>query len=140
MKTTPLLRAIVMGGGITLLANPVWAEGGSHSYDRNQAGYNNPSQSQTQSSQLNQQQTKQVQEALQEQGFDPGRIDGIMGSQTKQALSDFQRKKDLPVTGTVDEQTAEQLGIEMSPGSGGKERMPDQGSQSNDGMPPDRNQ
>ena len=38
MKTTPLLRAVVLGGGVALLANPVWAGGGAHSYDRNQAG------------------------------------------------------------------------------------------------------
>ena len=52
MKTTSLLRAAVLGGGVALLANPVWAGGGAHSYDKNQAGQQRMHDSATQTSNL----------------------------------------------------------------------------------------
>jgi Putative peptidoglycan binding domain len=59
-----------------------------------------------------QQDVRQVQEALKDKGHDPGPIDGVMGSQTKQALRDFQKANGLKQTGTLDTQTKEKLNIE----------------------------
>ena len=53
---------------------------------------------------------KRVEEALQERLHDPGRIDGIIDYRTRDALREFQKLNNLPVTGVVDEQTAEKLG------------------------------
>lgn len=113
MKTQPIMRAIILGGGIALLANPVWAGGGSHANDRNQAGQERTSPSGATVSGLDEQKTREIQQALQEKGFEPGSVDGMMSSQTKQAISEFQRESNLPVTGTVDEKTAERLGVEI---------------------------
>jgi len=44
---------------------------------------------------------KAVQEALRDNGQDPGPIDGIMGPRTKAALKDFQRAQGLPETGQL---------------------------------------
>lgn len=41
--------------------------------------------------------------------LDPGRDDGYFSEQTKQAIEDFQAMHDLPVTGEVDEQTANKI-------------------------------
>jgi hypothetical protein len=53
---------------------------------------------------------RQVQEALKNQGQNPGPIDGIMGSRTQQALRQFQRANGLEQTGTLDEVTLQKLG------------------------------
>ncbi len=59
---------------------------------------------------------KQAQQALKDKGYDPGPIDGVMGARTKEAIKSFQNASSLQVTGTLDAQTSQQLGI--SSGSG----------------------
>ena len=53
----------------------------------------------------------QVQTKLLENGFDPGKIDGVMGRRTEAALVRFQQDRQLPVTGRPDAKTLESLGI-----------------------------
>jgi peptidoglycan hydrolase-like protein with peptidoglycan-binding domain len=50
-----------------------------------------------------------AQRALQEKGFDPGPIDGVMGPRTSAAVRDFQQKENLTVTGQLDAQTRSRL-------------------------------
>lgn len=57
---------------------------------------------------------KQVQEALKDKGFDPGPIDGVMGQKTQEALRSFQQSKNIKVTGRLDSETAQQLGVGSS--------------------------
>ena len=52
-----------------------------------------------------------VQEALTERGFEPGKIDGAMGSRTRNALREFQRSVGLPSTGEIDAATIAALGL-----------------------------
>lgn len=59
-------------------------------------------------------QITQVQQALKSKGYDPGTTDGVMGTQTQEALRKFQKANGLPVTGMVDSQTAKALGISSS--------------------------
>jgi peptidoglycan hydrolase-like protein with peptidoglycan-binding domain len=66
---------------------------------------------------MGQQDVQQAQEALKNQGHDPGPIDGVMGSQTRQALRAFQSKNGLKQTGMLDAETKQKLNIEGS-GSG----------------------
>jgi peptidoglycan hydrolase-like protein with peptidoglycan-binding domain len=58
--------------------------------------------------------TRAAQEALKTQGFDPGPIDGRMGPRTKAAVSDYQRKNDLPLTGMLDDATMSKLNVRSS--------------------------
>ena len=53
-----------------------------------------------------------VQEALTERGFEPGKIDGAMGSRTRRALRKFQSSVGLPPTGEIDAATIAALGLE----------------------------
>ncbi len=46
-----------------------------------------------------------IQSALKNAGFNPGLIDGKMGSRTRAALREFQEANDLPVDGQVNKQT-----------------------------------
>jgi hypothetical protein len=55
------------------------------------------------------QDVRRVQEALRNQGQDPGPIDGIMGPRTRRALIQFQKANGLQQTGTLDEETRERL-------------------------------
>jgi hypothetical protein len=55
--------------------------------------------------------TMKVQQALKENGFYSGPVDGVMRQKTQQAIEWFQQSKHLKVTGMVDEETAQQLGI-----------------------------
>ena len=55
-----------------------------------------------------------VQRALLDRGFDPGEVDGAMGSRTRRALDAFQRSIGLPETGQADSATLEALGLKPS--------------------------
>src|SRR2546426_8118979 len=54
---------------------------------------------------------RQVQERLQNVGFNPGTIDGALGPQTQQALRWFQNAQGLRATGDLDELTLNALGV-----------------------------
>jgi peptidoglycan hydrolase-like protein with peptidoglycan-binding domain len=55
---------------------------------------------------------KRVQETLRDKGYDPGPIDGVMGSQTRAAIRQYQTAENLPVTGHLDGETAGKLGVD----------------------------
>jgi hypothetical protein len=54
---------------------------------------------------------RQAQRQLQEEGFVPGRVDGVLGPQTRVALQQYQAKHGLPTTGELDEATSKALGL-----------------------------
>jgi hypothetical protein len=56
-------------------------------------------------------QISRIQEALKSQGHDPGPIDGRLGARTQDAIRAFQSSRGLPVTGQMDQQTMERLGV-----------------------------
>lgn len=54
---------------------------------------------------------KSVQIALKNRGYDPGDINGMMSSQTLDAIRQFQTANNLPVTGVLDQRTQMALGV-----------------------------
>jgi peptidoglycan hydrolase-like protein with peptidoglycan-binding domain len=52
---------------------------------------------------------RSAQQALQDRGFKPGPIDGVMGPRTTAAVRDFQTKENLTVTGQLDAETNAKL-------------------------------
>ena len=52
-----------------------------------------------------------VQEALQDQGYYTGDVDGQLGSKTRDALAAYQKDHNLEVTAAVDEPTVQALGL-----------------------------
>jgi putative peptidoglycan binding protein len=52
-----------------------------------------------------------VQEALQQQGYYNDAVDGLIGPNTRAALSNFQRDNGLPVTASIDGPTLQALGL-----------------------------
>lgn len=63
--------------------------------------------------QLSRQSVRQVQQALKDQGYYDGAVDGIMGVRTRRAIQAYQQEKRLPPTGRIDEQTLKALGITL---------------------------
>ncbi len=49
--------------------------------------------------------TKQIQIALRNAGYEPGSVDGRMGRQTRQAIKEFQKAHGFAQTGKVDKKT-----------------------------------
>jgi peptidoglycan hydrolase-like protein with peptidoglycan-binding domain len=58
---------------------------------------------------LSQQQIEQAQQALRLQGFYRGRIDGLIGPETQQAITQFQQSQGLQQTATLDQETMNRL-------------------------------
>lgn len=57
---------------------------------------------------------KKAQEALKNKGHDPGSVDGIIGTQTRQAIRAFQKTSGLKESGGLDVETANKLGVEKT--------------------------
>lgn len=73
----------------------------------------NSSTSQGASSNANTSNTiKQVQQALNDIGYDAGVADGIMGQKTKDAVEQFQKDNGLTIDGIIGKQVKDALGIE----------------------------
>lgn len=97
-------------------------------------------------SQLDRQQIRRIQTALDHKGFNVKRADGKWGPETEAAVKRFQQKQNLQGNGQLDQQTLGALGVNMSAqqgsattGSGSHEKGMDQSGQ-NPGMTnPDHN-
>src|SRR5678815_4797007 len=57
---------------------------------------------------------RQVQTALRSRGFDPGPVDGVMGSKTTMAIRNFQLSQGLTPSGMMDEATMNALHIQSA--------------------------
>jgi hypothetical protein len=69
-------------------------------------------QSQDRPEMSNADRTMKVQQALKDNGFYSGPVDGVMRKKTEEAIQSFQESKDLEVTGTINEETARELRIQ----------------------------
>jgi hypothetical protein len=74
---------------------------------------------------------RKAQQALTANGHNPGSANGVMDGKTQQALRDFQRANKLPVTGVLDEQTAQKLGISLGSSSNARPSQENAPPQSN---------
>lgn len=63
---------------------------------------------------LSQTEVREIQRALNEAGYDAGRVDGRWGPSTERALHDFQEAKGLDPTGRLNEKTILALGLSLS--------------------------
>lgn len=54
---------------------------------------------------------RRTQQELRSEGYYHGRVDGVMGPQTRQALRQYQRDHSLPANGRLTRPTAEHMGV-----------------------------
>ncbi len=66
-----------------------------------------------------------TQQRLTELGYDPGPVDGKMGRKTENAIRKFQEDNNLSVTGKVDEETIQKLGLGSQTEEPEKEKAPE---------------
>jgi peptidoglycan hydrolase-like protein with peptidoglycan-binding domain len=66
---------------------------------------------------------RKVEEALQAKGYKVGKIDGMVDDDARKAISAFQKDNGLTITGTVDERTADKLGVRIAK-SGSSQQNP----------------
>ena len=52
-----------------------------------------------------------VQESLRDKGYYHAQVDGVVGPQTREAIRQYQKSENLPVTGRLDGETAGKLGV-----------------------------
>jgi peptidoglycan hydrolase-like protein with peptidoglycan-binding domain len=135
-----ILTAAILTGTIALAAQTtsaqIWAAGNpleNRNAEKQFEQGNSPptSGSQRDISGISKDDINQVKEALREKGFDPGPMNGTVDRQTRAALSDFQRDNDLPVTGSLDQQTGGKLGVTVGRDTGSVEPQSHMGSYSN---------
>jgi peptidoglycan hydrolase-like protein with peptidoglycan-binding domain len=69
---------------------------------------------------VSRQQVRQVQQQLQTDGLYKGRIDGLMGPETRQAIAQFQQQNGLQNTGRLDQQTLAALANHQNNGTTGE--------------------
>lgn len=109
--------AIVLGGTVGM-AMPAWSQeapGGTRRPSQSQPGANeNVPGTRAAAQELSRNDMKLVQQRLQEKGYDPGNTDGTADETTRAAIRKFQEDQGIPVTGTIDERTANQLGFQYS--------------------------
>jgi peptidoglycan hydrolase-like protein with peptidoglycan-binding domain len=70
---------------------------------------NNSFQGGSKQASMSQSDIQQAQQQLKSQGLYRGAVDGILGPQTEQALSQFQQQNGLPQTADLDQQTMSRL-------------------------------
>ncbi len=112
--TTGAVAGAVVGGPVDAAAG---AGGGA--YAGNQVG-SSDANSRTPAAQENYRQfdssmVREVQTALQDKGFSPGKIDGQWGASTANAVTRFQEANALPPTGDPDARTLAELGVDTTP-------------------------
>ena len=69
------------------------------------------------------QEIQRAQQALKARGYDPGATSGNLHTGTQEALRKFQKANNLPVTGVLDQKTANKLGIDI-----GEKHVPREGA------------
>ena len=67
------------------------------------------------SSSLPRDSVRSIQELLARGGYQPGPVDGVAGRQTRDAISRYQRSRDIPVTGSPSAELLERLRAEIRP-------------------------
>jgi Putative peptidoglycan binding domain len=63
---------------------------------------------------MNRAQVREVQKKLNDQGFNAGPVDGVLGPNTQAAIKNFQESKGLEATGQLNQQTMDALGMEAT--------------------------
>lgn len=113
------LTAIIIGGTVGLapvLSWPQDAPGGTRQStpERSGPGANVPETRSGAAQELSVNDMKLIQLRLQEKGYDPGNVNGTADETTRAAIRKFQQDQGIPVTGTIDERTANELGFQYS--------------------------
>lgn len=119
-----LVGAIVLSSAVGLVSGPVWSQeapGETRQPDRNltrPGDENAPGVHHQGTPELSKSDMRKVEEALQAKGYKVGKIDGMADDDARKAIRAFQQDNGLSVTGTIDQRTADKLGVRITAKSG----------------------
>ena len=133
-KEITFLIAFIWGGTVGLAPMPSWAQeapGESRQPfpEQTRPGENEgiPGMHGGGTQELSKNDMRAIEQALEEKGYNVGRVDGTADDSGRAAIRKFQQDEGIPITGMIDERTAHRLGFGMSSqnpsgGAGGRDR------------------
>ena len=129
MKTKQsVVAAIILSGAVALVSSSASSQETPGERRQSDPNLTRPGQqdvpgiNQKGTPELSKNDMRAVEEALQTKGYKPGKIDGIANDETRAAIRAFQKDNGLPMSGMVDQKTADRLGVTISSKSGGTQR------------------
>jgi peptidoglycan hydrolase-like protein with peptidoglycan-binding domain len=123
-----VVTAIVLSGAVALASSSVWSQEAPGETRQSDPNLTRPGQqdvpgiNQKGTPELSKNDMRAVEEALQRKGYKPGKIDGVADDEARTAIRAFQKDNGLPVTGMVDQKTADRLGVKIASKSGGSQQ------------------
>lgn len=129
-RTKSILIAIVVGGLVGGVSSPGWSQelpGETRQSDPNRTrpgdDENVPGVNQLGTQELSRSDMRAIEQALRDEGYSPGTVDGVADDDTREAIRAFQQDSGFTESGMVDEQTADSLGVQIGMGSHRSERL-----------------
>ncbi|HEY7321231.1 MAG TPA: peptidoglycan-binding domain-containing protein [Candidatus Binatia bacterium] len=126
-KRNSMMTAMLLSGAVSLVASPAWSQKASNETAhqvRPGSAQSIPRGSEPGTPQISKNDMRAVEQALQAKGYKVGKTDGIVDKETRSAIRAFQKDKGLTITGMVDQETANQLGVKLSSKSSGSTHSP----------------
>jgi peptidoglycan hydrolase-like protein with peptidoglycan-binding domain len=124
-KRKAAIAAIIFSGAVGAASSPAWSQQApgetrqpDHNLTRPGANENIPGVTQKGTPELSKSDMKAVEEALQKKGYKVGKVDGMADNDVRKAIRSFQQDNGLPITGMIDQRTADKLGVRISSRSG----------------------
>ncbi|MGN6734698.1 MAG: peptidoglycan-binding domain-containing protein [Candidatus Binatia bacterium] len=110
-------RALLVTGAIGLVGSPAWSQVGTGEPTKSQVTKEPtatpPGGEPSGSLKLSQQDIRQVHQALEKKGYKAGNSSSALDAKTKEAIRSFQKDHNLPVTGSLDDRTVRELGVDL---------------------------
>jgi peptidoglycan hydrolase-like protein with peptidoglycan-binding domain len=135
-----VLGAVILSGAVGLVSGPAWSQEApgetrqpNPNLTRPGRGENDiPGTHQPGTPELSKNDMRKVEEALRAKGYQVGKIDGVADDDARKAIRSFQQDNGMPITGMVDQRTADRLGVRLSAKAGKSQDrstsgMPEQG-------------
>ena len=123
-----IIAAIVLSSAVGFASSAAWSQqvpDGSRQTNPNltRPGDENPPGAEHKGTPgLSKSDMRKVEEALQAKGYKVGKIDGMADDDARKAISAFQKDNGLTITGTIDERTADKLGVRIAAKSGSSQQ------------------
>lgn len=118
MKKQSVITAMILSGAVGFVSSPAWAQKATSDKPTHQTrpgtDQNIPRGAEPGTPELSKNDIRVVEKALQAKGYKVGKIDGAADNEFRTAIRAFQKDTGLTVTGMVDQETADQLGVKIS--------------------------
>ena len=125
------LAAVIIGGSLSFAASSVGANNRIHSSndlpterypktieDDSDMAPGVPGVTEANPSDMTSEEVRMAQQKLAAEGYHPGRSDGAITNEFRAAIREFQKDSGLVVTGSLDSETAQLLGVNFTRSSG----------------------